>query len=115
MVDDCVFCKIADKQISADIVYENADVVAFRDLNPQAPVHILVIPKKHIMSIDGAGVEDSSVLGKMLLSIRDIAREENISEKGYRVVFNTNSNAGQEVFHVHAHILGGRKFTWPPG
>jgi len=115
MSSDCVFCRIAEKQIPADIVYEDSEIVAFRDVNPRAPVHFLVIPRKHIASMDTSSEEDEALIGRMFLRIRDIARKENISEDGYRVVINCNSHAGQEVFHLHVHLLGGRKFTWPPG
>jgi len=112
---DCVFCKIANKDIRSDIVYEDDSFLAFKDLNPQASFHVLLIPKKHIASINELVEADSGIIGRLFIEIKEIARENGISEGGYRVVANCNKNAGQEVFHLHFHLLGGRKFTWPPG
>ena len=106
---DCIFCKIANKEIPSTIVYEDEDVIAFRDLNPEAPVHILVIPKKHIASLNAATAEDQQLLGKVLLTIQKIAAEQGIAEKGYRVVTNCGEQGGQTVMHLHFHILGGVK------
>lgn len=115
MKEDCLFCKIANKEIETEIVYEDDDVMGFKDVNPQAPVHLLFIPKKHIDTLNDISGEDSELLGNLLNSIKKAASENNISDDGYRVVVNCNKNAGQEVFHLHIHLLGGRSFTWPPG
>jgi histidine triad (HIT) family protein len=111
---DCLFCKIAAKQIPAKIVYEDHDVFAFEDIGPQAPTHILVCPRKHFVSLDEASAEDQSVLGKLQLVAAELARKRNLLE-GYRTVINTGRGAGQSVFHLHLHLLGGRAFHWPPG
>jgi histidine triad (HIT) family protein len=110
---DCLFCRIASGGIKANIVVQDTDFVAFRDINPQAPTHILVIPRKHVATLNEA--TDAGLLGKLLVRIRDIARAEGLSDRGYRVVINTNAEAGQSVFHLHAHLLGGRAMAWPPG
>ncbi|MGM9525840.1 MAG: histidine triad nucleotide-binding protein [Peptococcaceae bacterium] len=112
---DCIFCKIANKEIPSTIVYEDEDVIAFRDLNPEAPVHILVIPKKHIASLNAATAEDQQLLGKVLLTIQKIAAEQGIAEKGYRVVTNCGEQGGQTVMHLHFHLMGGREMLWPAG
>jgi histidine triad (HIT) family protein len=112
---DTIFGKIIRKEIPAKIVFENDSVLAFRDINPVAPTHILVIPKKPIASLAAATQEDAAILGELLIACRDIARAEGLEEGGYRVVTNTGSNAGQTVFHIHFHILGGRPMAWPPG
>ena len=112
---DCIFCKIANKEIPSTIVYEDEDVIAFRDLNPEAPVHILVIPKKHIASLNAATAEDQQLLGKFLLTIQKIAAEQGIAEKGYRVVTNCGEQGGQTVMHLHFHLMGGREMLWPAG
>ena len=113
MADDCIFCRIARGDIHTTFVAENSDCVAFRDLNPQAPTHILVIPRAHVASLDAAN--DASLLGKMLLMGAEVARTEGIAAAGYRCVINTNAEAGQTVFHIHLHVLGGRRMKWPPG
>jgi histidine triad (HIT) family protein len=110
-----IFKKIVDGEIPADIVYEDADCVAFRDVNPQAPVHILVIPRKEIPNLEGAGPEDQELLGHLLLKLADIARDQGLAADGYRVVANTGRNGGQSVDHLHFHLLGGRALGWPPG
>jgi len=115
MGQECIFCAIASGKVQSRIAYEDEDVVAFHDINPQAPVHILVIPRKHIASLNEVSNEDLQLLGKLLLVARDIAKSEGISEGGYRIVLNTNRGAGQSVFHIHLHLLGGRLFSWPPG
>jgi histidine triad (HIT) family protein len=112
---DCLFCKIFKKEINSKIVYEDKEIMAFEDINPQAPVHILIIPRKHIESLNDIKEEDEILLGKMFTVAKKLAKEKGISEDGYRTVFNTNKNAGQAVFHLHLHLLGGRKFGWPPG
>ena len=112
---DCIFCKIANKEIPSKIVYEDNDVIAFHDVNPEAPVHILVIPKKHISSLNAATAEDEQLLGKILLTIQNIAKEQGIAEAGYRVVNNCGELGGQTVHHLHFHLLGGREMLWPAG
>ncbi|RMF94446.1 MAG: histidine triad nucleotide-binding protein [Planctomycetota bacterium] len=109
-----VFKKIIDREIPADIVYEDDYCLAFRDINPQAPVHLIVIPKKEIVNVDDMGDEDVEILGRIFLAIKKIAAQEGL-EKGYRVVTNNGRDAGQEVMHLHFHVLAGRGFGWPPG
>ena len=113
MADDCLFCRIVRKEIPAKLVAEDDHCVAFRDINPQAPVHVLVIPREHVPSLDEA--RDAELLGRLSLMAADIARKEGVADSGYRTVMNTNSAAGQTVFHVHLHLLGGRSMHWPPG
>ncbi|RPI29851.1 MAG: histidine triad nucleotide-binding protein [Acidobacteria bacterium] len=113
-MDDCLFCRIVRRESPARLVKEDDLALAFRDTNPQAPTHILIIPKAHIQSIDAARPEDEPVLGRLLLMAQVIAREEGIVG-GYRLVFNNGRGAGQTVFHIHLHLLGGRPFRWPPG
>ncbi len=110
---DCLFCKMANGEIKPDIVYEDDTVLAFRDINPQAPVHILIIPKRHIATLND--LDDVELAGTLLLTASKIARQENLAEDGYRTVFNCNKQGGQEVYHIHLHLLGGRQMTWPPG
>lgn len=112
---DCIFCKIADGKIPATVVYQNDEVLAFRDLNPQAPTHILVIPKKHIATSNDIQPDDAALIGKLYLAAKQIAKDEGIAESGYRTVMNCNRGAGQTVFHIHLHVLGGRPMMWPPG
>jgi len=112
---DCLFCKIASGDIGADIVHQTDQVVAFRDLNPQAPTHILIIPQKHIATINDIEDIDAEVIGQLYVAAKKIAEDEGIAEPGYRVVMNCNAGAGQTVFHLHLHLLGGRQFSWPPG
>ncbi len=113
MADDCLFCRIVRKEIPAKLVAEDDYSLAFRDINPQAPVHVLVIPKEHVPSLNEAS--DAAMLGRLSLMAAEIARAEGISGDGYRTVLNTNSAAGQTVFHIHLHLLGGRVMHWPPG
>ncbi|HOJ57417.1 MAG TPA: histidine triad nucleotide-binding protein [Bacillota bacterium] len=113
-MNDCLFCKIARKEIPADIVYEDDDVLAFRDIRPQAPVHVLVIPKRHIATLADLTQEDKDVMGHVTLVASRLARDLGVSE-GYRVVINCGKDAGQTVFHIHMHLLGGRSLGWPPG
>jgi histidine triad (HIT) family protein len=113
-LNDCLFCKIARKEIPADIVYEDDDVLAFRDIRPQAPVHVLVIPKRHIATLADLTQEDKDVMGHVTLVASRLARDLGVSE-GYRVVINCGKDAGQSVFHIHMHLLGGRSLGWPPG
>lgn len=114
MSDDCLFCKIGAKKIPAKIVYEDLDIFAFEDISPQAPTHILLCPRKHFASLDDAQPEDQELIGKLHLVAAQLARERNLLA-GYRTVFNNGSGAGQSVFHLHLHLLGGRQFRWPPG
>jgi histidine triad (HIT) family protein len=114
-MSDDLFLKIIDREIPADIVFENDEILAFRDIDPQAPVHILIIPKRRIPTINDLDSGDRELVGNMLLAARDIARAEGLSEDGYRLVFNCNPNGGQSVYHIHLHLLGGRRMTWPPG
>ena len=112
---DCLFCRIARQEIPAKIVFEDPQVVAFEDINPQAPSHILVIPRKHLATFNDVEAGDEGLLGHMLLVARGIARDKGLHEKGYRLVANTLEGAGQSVFHIHVHLLGGRRFAWPLG
>lgn len=110
-----IFNKIINKEIPADIVYEDDQCLAFKDISPQAPLHILVIPKKEISSMNDTASDDKNLLGHMMLKCAEIAKEQAVSEDGYRLVVNTNKNGGQSVDHLHIHILGGRQLQWPPG
>ena len=113
MAAECLFCRIVRKEIPAKIVAEDAHCVAFRDINPQAPVHVLVIPREHVASLNE--VTDGALVGRMHTFAAKIARDEGLAERGYRTVINTNAEAGQTVFHIHLHLLGGRPMKWPPG
>ncbi|MFN2565029.1 MAG: histidine triad nucleotide-binding protein [Gemmatimonadaceae bacterium] len=113
MPDQCLFCRIVRREIPATIIAETEDYVAFRDINPQAPVHVLVVPRDHVPSLND--VSDARVVGRMATVAAEIARKEGIAESGYRTVINTNADAGQTVFHIHLHLLGGRRLGWPPG
>ena len=113
MADDCLFCRIIRGEIPAKLVYESPEVVAFRDINPQAPTHILVIPREHVPSLNQA--TDAAMLGRLSVVAAELAKKEGIADAGYRTVINTNAGAGQTVFHVHLHLLGGRAMGWPPG
>lgn len=115
MSDDCLFCKIIAGEIPSNKVYADDDVYAFHDINPAAPSHILVIPTKHLASVTAADDGDQALLGKLLLTARHIAREQNLADDGFRLVINTGDKGGQTVHHLHLHILGGRQLTWPPG
>ena len=112
---DCLFCKIIDGEIPGDIVYENDNVLAFKDINPIAPVHILVIPKEHIATLNDLEEKHTQTMGELFLAAKKIASEKGISESGYRTVFNCNKDAQQTVFHIHLHLIAGRQMTWPPG
>lgn len=113
--DDCLFCRIASGEIPADLVLETPDVLAFRDIHPQAPTHILIIPRAHIPSVSEMEEDQAPVMGKLFLAARELAREEGIQEGGFRMVVNAGADAGQTVFHIHMHLLGGREMGWPPG
>ncbi|MBP7055962.1 MAG: histidine triad nucleotide-binding protein [Candidatus Omnitrophica bacterium] len=113
--DKCIFCKIARKEIPAKIVYEDDQVLAFEDTKPQAPVHVLIIPHDHIEKVSDLNEKDAVMAGKVIIAAKKIARAKGLDDSGYRIVMNCNRDAGQEVFHIHAHLMGGRKFNWPPG
>jgi histidine triad (HIT) family protein len=115
MTDDCLFCKIVSGDVPAKIVLESPGTVAFRDINPQAPTHVLVIPREHHATAGDLAAADPQLLAELIGQARAVAEREGIAETGYRVVFNTGAQAGQTVFHVHAHVLGGRGMEWPPG
>ncbi len=112
---DCLFCNIVAGDTDADIIYQTNEVVAFRDINPQAPTHVLIIPRRHIATINDLAGTDAEEIGRLFLVAKEIAAQEGISGRGYRVTMNCNAAAGQTVFHVHLHLLGGRQFSWPPG
>ena len=112
---DCLFCKIRDGEIPAEIVYENDGVLAFKDVNPQAPTHVLIIPRKHIATVNDLDSGDIEIMGQLFLAAQDIASQQGCAEEGYRLVVNCNAKAGQTVFHIHMHLLAGRNMTWPPG
>jgi histidine triad (HIT) family protein len=114
-VADCLFCRIVAGEIPATIVYQNDQVVAFRDITPQAPTHVLVVPRRHIASLSDLAPGDDALVGEMVRAAAGIAKEAGHADRGYRTVFNTNADAGQTVFHIHLHLLGGRKMGWPPG
>ena len=113
--EDCIFCKIALKKIPSKTVFEDKDLVAFEDIDPQSPVHIVVISKKHIEKLSDTGDEDTELIGRMVMAAKRIAKERGIQESGYRVVINCNKDGGQAVWHLHLHLLGGRPMHWPPG
>ena len=112
---DCLFCKIVNGQIPAAIVYQDERVIAFKDINPRAPMHVLVVPRRHIASLNDLTADDDGLVGEMVRRGAALARELGHSERGYRTVFNCNADAGQTVFHIHLHVLGGRTLSWPPG
>ncbi len=114
-MEDCIFCKIINKEIPASIVFEDEKMIVFNDINPQAPIHILLIPREHFASLNDIPEEKKNILSHLLLKARQIAQEKEIAEKGYRIVLNTEKDSGQEVFHIHFHLLGGRRMHWPPG
>jgi histidine triad (HIT) family protein len=114
-VADCLFCKIIAGQIPGTIVHESERIVAFKDITPRAPTHVLVVPRRHIASLNDLGAGDDALVGEMVRTAASIAKENGHAEGGYRTVFNCNADAGQTVFHIHLHLLGGRPMTWPPG
>ena len=114
-MSDCLFCKIVSREIPGAIVYEDDRVLAFNDINPQAPTHVLVVPKRHIPTLNDLQPEDDEIVGELARRAAAIADERGIASRGYRLVFNTNREAGQTVFHIHLHLLGGRPMHWPPG
>lgn len=111
----CLFCKIASGELASNIVFEDPEIIVIRDIKPQAPTHMLIIPKKHIATINDTDSKDEQLLGRMILTAKKMASNETLSEDGYRLIFNVNARGGQEVFHIHLHLLGGRQMTWPPG
>jgi histidine triad (HIT) family protein len=115
MPSECLFCRIVRREIPANIVHETDELLAFRDINPQSPVHVLIIPKRHIVNLDEVKAEDAPLVARLLLAAAELARSEGISEDGYRTVMNCNNAGGQTVFHLHLHLLGGRSLHWPPG
>lgn len=115
MADDCLFCKMATGEIKPDTLYEDVDVLAFSDINPQAPLHFLVIPKQHITTLNDLEAEHAELVGKLYLAAKRVADENGVARGGYRTVMNCNTDAGQTVWHIHLHVLGGRTLTWPPG
>jgi histidine triad (HIT) family protein len=114
-MENCLFCKIINKEIPADIVFENDDVLAFKDINPQAPTHILIIPKKHIATINDIDNNDKNLMGELIITAKNIAKDMGFAENGYRLNINCGNDGGQEVEHIHLHLLAGRQMTWPPG
>lgn len=114
-MSDCLFCRIIRKEIPATIVYEDDQVLAFNDINPQAPLHALVIPKRHIHSLNALSAQDDALVGEVVRRAAAIAKDKGYADRGFRTVFNTNAEAGQTVFHIHLHLLAGRGLTWPPG
>lgn len=114
-MSDCLFCKMVAGDIKPNIVFETPKLLAFRDLHPQAPTHVLVIPKRHIATINDLNPEDAELAGEMLLAAKTIAQQDGFAQSGYRTVMNCNADAGQSVFHIHLHVLGGRTLHWPPG
>jgi histidine triad (HIT) family protein len=114
-MSDCLFCRIIRKEIPVSIIYEDDHVLAFNDINPQAPLHALVIPKRHIDSLNALSAEDDALVGEVIRRAAAIARDKGYADRGFRTVFNTNAEAGQTVFHIHLHLLAGRRLNWPPG
>ena len=114
-MSDCLFCKMISGEIQPDTVYEDDEVLGFRDINPQAPTHVLVVPKTHIATINDLQDKHTDLIGKLYLAAKKIAHDEGIAEEGYRTLINCNAGAGQTVFHIHLHVLGGRPMEWPPG
>lgn len=112
---DCLFCRILAGEIPASVIYEDERLVAFNDINPQAPLHALVVPRRHIATLNDLSPEDDALVGEMIRRGAAIAKDRGYADRGFRTVFNTNAGAGQTVFHIHLHVLGGRSFTWPPG
>jgi histidine triad (HIT) family protein len=114
-MSDCLFCNIVNNKINASITYQDETVIAFKDINPKAPHHILIIPRKHIATINDISEQDTALIGKLVQTAKKIAQQLNIADNGYRLVFNCNQDGGQEVYHIHLHLLGGCQLHWPPG
>ncbi|HEB97725.1 MAG TPA: histidine triad nucleotide-binding protein [Sedimenticola thiotaurini] len=114
-MEECLFCKMIAGEIQPDVLYQDDDVLAFRDINPQAPFHALIVPKRHIATLNDLGEEDAELMGRLLLAAKRVAADAGIAEAGYRTLINCNAEGGQVVFHIHLHLLGGRPMGWPPG
>ena len=114
-MSDCLFCKIVAGQIPAAIVFQNDHVLAFNDITPRAPMHVLIVPRRHIANLNELGPDDDALVGEMVRAAAAIAKDQGLADRGYRTVFNCNADAGQTVFHIHLHVLGGRPMSWPPG
>jgi histidine triad (HIT) family protein len=114
-MENCIFCQIIERKMPSSIVYEDDEIMAFKDINPQAPVHLLILPKKHIPTIIDIQPEDQMLLGKIIIISKKLASESKVDSRGFRLVFNCNKDAGQAVYHIHLHLIGGRRMTWPPG
>ena len=114
-MSDCLFCKIIAGQIPGQLVFQDDDLIAFKDINPQAPLHVLIVPRRHIATLNDLTPADDALVGSMFRAAAALAREHGYADRGYRTVLNTNGDAGQTVFHIHLHVLGGRTLTWPPG
>ncbi len=114
-MSNCIFCRIVDGSIPAKVVYQDEHTLAFDDISPQAPVHTLIIPKRHVAAVQDLGEADQALLGRLLLTCRKVAMDKGLAEQGYRIVANTGRDGGQTVFHLHFHVLGGRHLGWPPG
>lgn len=112
---DCIFCKIAAGEIPSEVVYQDESMMIFKDINPQAPVHLIIIPKKHIASVDDLTNDDAILIGKIFLQMKEIVKEYSRLDRGYRIICNTGKESGQTVFHIHFHLIGGRHMGWPPG
>lgn len=115
LMTNCLFCKIAAGEIPVKKAFENEALIAFHDIHPQAPTHVLIIPRRHIATINDCGTSDERLLGTMVLTAKQLAEQLQLAESGYRLVYNINSDGGQEIYHIHLHLLGGRQMTWPPG
>jgi histidine triad (HIT) family protein len=114
-VEDCLFCRIIAGQIPGTILHKDERLVVLKDINPQAPMHVLVVPRRHVATLNDLTANDDALVGEMMRRAATMAQENGYAERGYRTVFNCNADAGQTVFHIHLHVLGGRRFTWPPG
>jgi len=114
-MEECLFCRIVNKEIPAEIVFENDKLLAFKDIDPQAPVHILIIPKEHVTTTNDLSDKHKELIADIILTAIKLASDNNITEEGYRIVFNCNKKGGQAVYHIHLHLLGGRQMKWPPG
>lgn len=115
MAENCLFCKVVSGEIKTETVYEDEKVLGFKDINPQAPVHVLIVPKRHVATLNDLGEEDTALAGGLLLAAKHVAKDFGIAEPGYRAVVNCNPEGNQAIFHVHLHLLGGRQMKWPPG
>lgn len=115
MASNCIFCKIAAGELGTQFLYESEEIVAFRDIHPRAPVHTLIIPRRHIPKVSALEPQDAELVGKMIIVAKELAEKEGLADRGYRLVFNCGPDSGQEVFHLHLHLLGGRRLGWPPG